>query len=382
MSAPVSAPVTAPLRFDLPPGLKAAEPPEHRGLARDGVRMMVAHRDACRVEHTVFARLPAFVGPGDLLVVNTSATLPGAVSATAREGGQELVVHFSTLLGAAPDGSERWVVELRRPDGVGTGARPWPLKAGQAGTAAGIPAAPVPALIDLRSPAGRAGPHLHLVGPFHGSGRLWVAAVHAGGPGRLAAWLARHGRPIRYDYVPHAWPLSDYQTVFACEPGSAEMPSAGRPFSAATVVELVSRGVDIAPVVLHTGVSSLEADELPYPERARVSASTARRVNATRRAGGRVIAVGTTVVRALESAFDPGSGLVEDFEGWTGLVVSPGTGVAVVDGLLTGWHEPEASHLLMLEAIAGRPLLEKAYEASLGHGYLWHEFGDVALFVP
>jgi S-adenosylmethionine:tRNA ribosyltransferase-isomerase len=130
-----------------------------------------------------------------------------------------------------------------------------------------------------------------------------------------------------------------------------------------------------------TGVASLEADEQPYPEHATLPRATAARVNATRAAGGRVVAIGTTVVRALESAVDP-LGRVHAFDGWTDLVITPERGVRVVDGLLTGWHEPEASHLLLLEAIAGRELLELSYEAAVSEGYLWHEFGDVHLILP
>ena len=117
-------------------------------------------------------------------------------------------------------------------------------------------------------------------------------------------------------------------------------------------------------MVLHTGVASLEADELPYPERVRVPFSTADHVNAARRAGRRVVAVGTTVVRALETSSDPTVG-PDPLDGWTDLVVTPERGVRLVDGLLTGWHEPASSHLLMLEAIAGRPLLEASYEAAV-----------------
>ncbi len=196
----------------------------------------------------------------------------------------------------------------------------------------------------------------------------------------LFAWLERHGRPIHYGYVEHPWPLSAYQNVYADEPGSAEMPSAGRPFSTEVITRLIATGVDIAPLVLHTGVASLESTELPYPERLRVPATTAARVNLTRRLGGRIIAVGTTVVRGLETAGE--SGAVEPYDGWTDLVITPERGVRVVDGLLTGWHEPEASHLLMLEAVAGRELLERSYAASLATGYLWHEFGDEHLILP
>jgi S-adenosylmethionine:tRNA ribosyltransferase-isomerase len=208
---------------------------------------------------------------------------------------------------------------------------------------------------------------------------LWVGRLEL--PLPVLTWLAAHGRPIRYGHVDRRWPIAAYQNVYAIEPGSAEMPSAGRPFTAEVLMRLVAKGVGVTPVVLHTGVASLEADELPYPERAIVPAVTAARVNAARAEGRRVIAVGTTVVRALETAAD-GCGVVTLFDGWTDLVITPERGVRVVDGLLTGWHEPEASHLLMLEAVGGRDLLVRSYAASLEHGYLWHEFGDVHLILP
>jgi S-adenosylmethionine:tRNA ribosyltransferase-isomerase len=132
---------------------------------------------------------------------------------------------------------------------------------------------------------------------------------------------------------------------------------------------------------LHTGVASLESGELPYPEYFKVPTATAHRVNAARRDGGRVIAVGTTVVRALETVVDR-SGKVHPGNGWTDMIVTPARRVRSVDGLLTGWHEPEASHLAMLEAIAGPKLLERSYTVALEEGYLWHEFGDVHLVLP
>jgi S-adenosylmethionine:tRNA ribosyltransferase-isomerase len=344
------------LDFALPPALEAHEPPEARGVARDGVRMLVAYRQTGRLVDSTFARLPGLLDAEDLVVINTSATLAAAVSGV-DPGGRPVVVHLSADLG---DG--RWVVEPRRP--AGGKSEPW----GSGG--------PPPAKIIL----GEDGATLDLVEPYRGSTRLWVARVEV--PGPLLRWLAAHGRPIRYRYVDRPWPLSQYQNVYATEPGSAEMASAGRPFTAEVITRLVANGVGVSPVVLHTGVSSLEAEELPYPERVRVPATTARRVDATRRAGGRVIAVGTTVVRALESAWEPATGRVRALDGWTDVVITPQRGVHVVDGLLTGWHEPQASHLLMLEAVAGRPLLEASYAAALAAGYLWHEFGDVHLVLP
>jgi S-adenosylmethionine:tRNA ribosyltransferase-isomerase len=341
------------LAFDLPAALEASEPPEARGLTRDAVRMLVAHRSTAELVHSTFALLPRFLDPGDLVVVNTSGTLPAAVDGLAPDG-TRLVLHLSTRL---DDG--RWVVEPRRVDGRSTarwsGRRP-------------------PAVIAVGE-----GAAVRLEHPYAGSDRLWVARLEL--PQPVLRWLAVHGRPIRYGYVDRPWPVTAYQNVYATEPGSAEMPSAGRPFTPEVVTRLVARGVGVTPLVLHTGVASLEADELPYPERVLVPPSTAQRVNAARAAGGRVVAVGTTVVRALESAAGD-DGVVHPFDGWTDLVVTPERGVRAVDGLLTGWHEPEASHLLMLEAIAGRELLERSYEASLAEGYLWHEFGDVHLVLP
>ena len=159
------------------------------------------------------------------------------------------------------------------------------------------------------------------------------------------------------------------------------MPSAGRPFTSEVITRLVAKGIDVAPIVLHTGVASIEADELPYPERVHVPESTAERVQLARRSGHRVIAVGTTVVRALETAAGP-DGVVRAYNGWTDLIVTPERGVRATDGLLTGWHEPASSHLLMLEAVAGFELLQDSYVAGISEGYRWHEFGDVHLILP
>jgi S-adenosylmethionine:tRNA ribosyltransferase-isomerase len=343
---------TARLSFDLPSHLEAAEPAEARGMTRDGVRLMVAERSSGCLTHTTFATLPAFLEAGDLVVINTSAVVPAAITAWTDDG-TRLVIHLSTRL---DDG--RWVVELRRIDDRTTrrweGAVPHQLHA------------EADATISLES-------------PYLDSPRLWVARLDL--PQPVFTWLAVHGQPIRYGYVEQPWPISAYQNVYAIEPGSAEMPSAGRPFTPEVITKLVAKGVGISPLVLHTGVASLEATELPYPERLRVPSSTASRVNETRRNGGRVIAVGTTVVRGLETA-GGSDGLARPFDGWTDLVITPERGVRVVDGLLTGWHEPEASHLLMLEAVAGRSLLEQSYAASLHEGYLWHEFGDMHLILP
>jgi S-adenosylmethionine:tRNA ribosyltransferase-isomerase len=337
------------LAFQLPQALEATAPAEARGLQRDEVRMMVAHRGDGRIEHAQFRDLPRFLASGDLLVVNTSATLPAALPA-AREDGTEPMLHVATQAPHMP-GDRWWVVELRESQHLRPGER-----------------------IDVG-----AGATFELAAPYAGGTRLWLARFD--GDTSLEQHLAGHGQPIRYLYMNKQWPLSDYQTAFALYPGSAEMPSAGRPFTPALITRLVAHGILVAPLVLHTGVSSPERHEPPYPERYEVPATTAALVNHVRENGGRVIAVGTTVVRALETAAAP-DGSVTASEGWTGLVITPERGLYAIDGLITGWHEPEASHLQLLEAAAGEPLLRRCYDEALAAGYLWHEFGDSHLVLP
>ena len=209
--------------------------------------------------------------------------------------------------------------------------------------------------------------------------RLWRARVRV--EGRLEDYLSRYGRPITYGYLAGMWPLSDYQTIFARHKGSAEMPSAARPFTHDLVGDLIARGVNIAPVVLHTGVSSLEIGEPPQEERFEVPSSTAWLVNQTRAAGHLVVAVGTTVTRALETSARP-NGTVVSRHGVTDLVLSSERPARVVDALVTGWHASDASHLSLLEAVAGSELVQRAYDAAIAASYLWHEFGDSCLFIP
>jgi len=349
--------------FELPGELEATSPPEERGSGRDDVRLLVARRAGLTVEHHAFRELPGLLEPGDVLVVNTSATLSAAVDGTVGGTGEPVVVHFSTRRSAA-----EWVVELRSPDGHGSTRQrrsTGPVTVRLAGGAELTLLAPVSAVA---------------------AARLWVGRFNTMEP---LAYLDRHGRPIRYAYTDADRPPAAYQTVFAralaeasgpAAAGSAEMPSAARPFTAELVTQLVSRGVQVVPVTLHTGVASVESHEPPYAEWFEVPEPTVRAVQSARRAGSRVVAVGTTAVRALESACDE-SGALRAASGWTELVITPQRGVRVVDGLLTGLHEPRASHLLMLEAVAGRPLLDRSYAAALRERYLWHEFGDLHLIL-
>jgi S-adenosylmethionine:tRNA ribosyltransferase-isomerase len=331
--------------FALPPELEAHEPPEARGRTRDCVRLLES--TSAGIGHRRFTDLPSLLRAGDLLVVNDSATLPAAVRL------DRLAVHFSTPFGTG----DLWLVELR----ARTGKASLPFSGGTPGEWFPMPGGATLTLVRRETP------------------RLWQARLNV----PVVPYLRRHGVPIRYGYVPRDWPISAYQTVFALpspQEGSAEMPSAGRPFTTSMVTSLVSRGVLIAPITLHTGLASPEAHEPPYAERYAVPETTASLVDHVRATGGRVIAVGTTVVRALETA--AASGKVEPSAGFTEHLVTPEVGVRAVDGLITGLHEPRSSHLMMLTAIAGTPLLSRTYEAALEEGYLWHEFGGLKLLLP
>jgi S-adenosylmethionine:tRNA ribosyltransferase-isomerase len=328
--------------FELPKELEARRPPEARGLPRDGVRMLVSDARTGASKHQLFVELPALLEPGDLVVVNDSATLPAALEAR-RGDGTALVLHLSSRIA-----STLWIVE--------------PRGAARDGERLDLPGDSVATLI----------------APLHADApRLWYARIDV--PEPIVEYLHRHGAPIRYPYVDAAYPIADYQTIFARTPGSAEMPSAGRPFTARTLGGLRRRGVELRTLTLHAGVSSAEAHEPPQAEAFNVPASTALAVNAARSAGRRVIAVGTTVVRALESAVVEGEIVASN--GWTELVVTPERGVRAVDGILTGFHEPRASHLAMLAALSGPGALERSYRAALDAQYLWHEFGDVQLLL-
>jgi len=342
LERPTAASIRA-LDFKLPPELEARAPPEARGLARDGVCLMVSAMRDDRIVHSTFRDIRRFLDPGDLIVVNDSATLPAAL--TARRGdGTEIAFHLST---------ERepgmWVVEPRK-----TVAR--------IGEVLSLPG----------------GAHARLLSPHRESARLWLARLAL--PAPVYEYLHRWGSAIKYDYVRGDWPIESYQTVYAARPGSAEMPSAGRAFTEAILAELRDNSVGIAAITLHSGVSSLEEHEPPYEEWFEVTPETANAINSTHAAGRRVVAVGTTVIRALESSSNE-SGKVEATRGWTELVITPERGIRTVDGLLTGFHEPRATHLAMPEALAGRRHIAACYQAALDAGYLWHEFGDLHLLV-
>ena len=336
-------------------------PPEARGIPRDHVRLLVAAPGV--TTHTRFTHIANHLEAGDLVVVNDSATLAAAVDAHRDNTSTTTTVHFSGPLDTDCPADVIWVVELR----------PGPRALGPVTDAAAGERLTLPA-----------GGRITLLGSYpdgaRTSSRLWAVQVDGVGDD-LPSYLAEHGRPITYSYVDKPWPLDAYQTVFARTPGSAEMPSAARPFTTRIVTDLVAKGIAVAPITLHTGVSSPETGEPPIAERYDVPTATADLVNLTKKRGGRVVAVGTTVTRALETVAET-DGVVRAGSGVTDLVLGPERPARVVSGLVTGWHAPGASHLSLLQAVAGSALVHTAYGTAVAHGYLWHEFGDSCLLLP
>jgi S-adenosylmethionine:tRNA ribosyltransferase-isomerase len=349
----------------LPMRLHATEPPEARGLRRDDVRLLVSRVNTDTIAHSRFKELPRWLAPGDLLVVNTSGTLNAALEARTSDD-DRLEMHISSRLPG-----NFWVVEVRQPGPVAS----LPYRHARAGMSLALNGN---GRVTLLAP-------YPLTSGIHAQTRLWMAALEL--PEPFLPYLERFGTPIRYSYVPRSWPAPMYQTTFATDPGSAEMPSAARPFTAELITRLVSSGIQIAPLLLHTGVASLEDHEPPYEEFFRVSPETADCVNAARRADHRVIAVGTTVVRALETVTDQ-RGVTHPGQGWTDLVVTPDRPLRSIDGMITGFHEPHATHLAMIRQVlaaagSGHPSshLDRAYAEAQREGYLWHEFGDSHLII-
>ena len=350
------------IQFSLPPDLEASAPPEARGLRRDQVRLMVSDYLTNEVKHTRFYHLDKYLDEGDMIVINTSRTRNSALLAT-RADGSVLELHLSIHLD-----DDLWTVELRSTDEIGKTKH---LEDAREGEVLSLPGA-VSAVLH--------GPYISDCSDnTKPSETLWLAKINF--PQDVDEYLTRYGFPIRYNYVKEKWPLSFYQTVYATEPGSAEMPSAGRPFTPRLMKRLEAKGIKIAPLILHTGVSNLETHEPPYKEFYRVTPETAQMVNESRASGHRVVAVGTTAIRALESV-TTGEGKTHAGEGWTCLVVTPQHKLRAVNALITGMHEPEATHLAMLEALAGLSHIKIAYEEALRNGYLWHEFGDLHLILP
>ncbi len=346
------------ISFLLPPELYAKEPPERRGIARDEVKLMVINRNSYQIDHARFYSLGRFLRPGDLLVFNTSRTLPALLNGCSALIGSCIEVRLAEHL---PDDS--WLALLS-------------CKIGD------------PFTCGLRS-----GMQINfghgLTGTVYGRDekihRLWKIRFSKSGA-ELMELLYRLGQPVRYEYLSVPWDLDYYQTVYAREPGSAEMPSAGRAFTWKLLFDLKRSGINTGYIVLHTGLSSymddiLDAKHPSSEEEYFISKATAEKINMTHSQSGRVIAVGTTVVRALESVADSSTGKVMAMHGYTRLHISANHVLNTVDGLLTGLHEPKASHLDLLSAFIPAEKIHEAYEEAIKKKYLWHEFGDLNLIL-
>ena len=348
-----------PFTFILPPELSAKEPPERRGIRRDQVRLLVIDRATGEIEHSRFDKIDNYLRKNDLLVFNSSRTLPASLRGCdcSAAHGPCMEVRLAEHL---PDDSWLALLLCEQGDPFGCGLRPEM----QIQFAEGLNATVLQR--DERIP------------------RLWKLRFSISGT-QLVDLIYRLGKPIRYEYISAPWDLDYYQTVYATEPGSAEMPSAGRAFTWKLLLDLKRRGVDTAYIVLHTGLSSymddaLDAQHPASEEEYFVSATTAEKINLARENGGRVIAVGTTVVRALESVVDE-NGRVQGAHDYTRLKVDNQHRCKAVDGLLTGLHEPEASHLDLLSAFLPPDKIRAAYEEAIARKYLWHEFGDLNLIL-
>ncbi len=335
--------------FELPPELNASAPPERRGLRRDQVRLMTLDRATGQTMHTQFDRLADYLLPGDVLVLNNSRTLPAVLPAS------------------GPDGLP---VEIRLAHRLGGGE--W--------RALLVSPAPIRAETLLLLPEG-----LSATVTFHSELEPLSVIRFSREGSALYDTLYRIGQPVRYEYIHEPWDLDYYQTVFASVPGSVEMPSAGRSFTWELLMRLRRKGVAVTFLSLHAGLSYFLDDKWfkdprYTPEEYHIPAETAAAIAGAKGRGGRVIAVGTTVVRTLEtSALHTGE--VQPGSGWADIFIDGSFPLRVVDGLLTGLHEPEASHLDLLSAFVEPTLLRSAYAEAVAMGYLWHEFGDMNLIL-
>jgi S-adenosylmethionine:tRNA ribosyltransferase-isomerase len=338
--------------FELPPELSADRPPERRGLARDQVRLLVIDRQTGSVTHTRFDQVSHFLRPGDLLVFNSSGTLPAVLSATVAQQKEPVEVRLAEHL---PDNI--WLALLLPHSVEASGLR---LDFGRGLTAQVLTR-------DFQIP------------------RLWRLRFSATGT-ELLDLIYRLGNPVRYRYVSGAWKLSYYQNVYAQTPGSSEMPSAGRAFSWRLLFGLRRMGIKSTHITLHTGLSSYMDNDFdrrrPMSEEEYwISEESAQKIGRAQTNRGRIIAVGTTVVRALESAVLAQGNKLRASNDYTRLRISDRHHLQLVNGLITGLHEPEASHLDLLSAFIPKETLFAAYLEAIQQGYLWHEFGDLNLIV-
>ncbi|KPL58195.1 S-adenosylmethionine:tRNA ribosyltransferase-isomerase [Rossellomorea vietnamensis] len=328
--------------FHIPSSLNATTPIELQGFERDDVRLMVLDRENGQCEHTVFKNLPDFLNEGDVLVFNNSRTLPASLKG--KQGNRNVFLRLSRKRG-----DNTWDALI-----LGDFHQ------------AGEP---------INFPGGVSG---HIKGQGSESPLLQVEFNKGGS--ELMDFIFKYGEPIRYEYTKEPWPLDYYQNVYGSVPGSVEMASAGRAFTWRLLQALKEKGVGIVFIQLHAGLSYYGNDRWPmpehHPEDYQVSSEAVKEIRHAKDRGKRVIAVGTTVVRTLETVMTQYGGL-QPAEGVTNLYISRDTPLQIVDGLITGLHEPEASHLDLLKAFMSEDKLRHAYQTALEKNYKWHEFGDM-----
>jgi S-adenosylmethionine:tRNA ribosyltransferase-isomerase len=333
--------------FNIPSHLNAAAPIEFTGKSRDEVKMMVINRKTGACLHTRFQQLPAYLKKGDLLVINNSRTIPASLQG--KQGNRVFEVRLSRKVS-----SNEWdalipgsIYDTRLPISFGDG-----VSAAMVGKGSEQP------LVRLR---------------FNIEGAAFFDFIY------------RKGEPIRYEYIDAPWQLDQYQTVYGSAPGSVEMASAGRAFTWKLISKLRGAGIEVVPLQLHAGLSYYGDDRWPspkhHPEEYLLPLETAEAIRKAKTSGNRVIAVGTTVVRALETVAAEHAGELAAAKGVTNLYITKESSLRVVDGLITGLHEPQASHLDLLRAFVSDEDLFGAYRNALAKGYMWHEFGDMNLIL-
>ncbi|MCG3088337.1 S-adenosylmethionine:tRNA ribosyltransferase-isomerase [Sporosarcina cyprini] len=337
------------LDFHLPDELNASHPPEKRGLRRDHVRMMVLNRTTGEIQHDRFDHVLDYLQPGDLVILNNSRTIPAVLQGKWSRQQEQLGAQVEVRL-ARRRNEDSWDALIIA----------GPVQPGDT----------LHFSVDLSA----------TVIEHRDNSPLTTIQFSKKGLD-LFQDIYSLGEPIRYEYIQEPWQLDSYQTVFGSHPGSVEMPSAGRAFSWELLFSLMQRGVQIEYIQLHTGLSYLLDDDYEQSpedneEEYHISEGTMQKILQAKATGNRVIAVGTTVVRALESA-----ALTNTLSGVTNLYINHHYPLQLVDGMITGLHEPKASHLEMLSAFVSEDHLQVAYAEAIKSRYLWHEFGDMNLLI-
>lgn len=349
------------LQFEVPDEKAASMPPEAAGRSRSDVRLLVIYRKSGLLEHRKFVDLPEYLRPGDVVVLNASATLPSEFMATDAQG-RDVKVRLSSRDPASNGKGDKWHAVLD-PDAE--------VRPGDVLNFGAVDGKALTAAVVTRHPRVY---------------KLWLLMFDLK-DASMDEWRNRLGRPIRYHYVPQAWGLDYYQNVYSQFPGSSEMPSAGRAFTPEILAQLNEQGVGVVRIVLHTGVSNIDIEEEQveqhsmYEEPYQITDEAAQLINYARERGGRVFAIGTTVVRTLETVADE-QGRLAGRRGWTSLYITPGYRFKAVDALVTGLHEAKSTRLVLATAFAGdKDLVLRAYREALARDYRWHEFGDLTLIV-